>query len=86
MTLLVQFGVYEWCMTDRYDPSVPYHRKISHGIELGNGIPEMRKIDNARQALKTVEFEILHDEDLADRPDEIVRRKSCQIACSSMAR
>lgn len=67
-----QFGVYEWCMTDAYDASNPQHRKIAHGIEVGDGIPEMRNIENARNALKSVGFEVLHDEDLADRPDEIV--------------
>lgn len=59
-------------MTDKYDASIPHHRKIAHGIELGNGIPEMRKTENARNALKTVGFEMMHDEDLADRGDEIV--------------
>lgn len=59
-------------MTDAYDATIPHHRKIAHGIEIGDGIPEMRNIQNARNALKTVGFEILHDEDLADRGDEIV--------------
>jgi len=62
-------GIYEWCMTDDWDPSIPEHKKIAHGIEIGDGIAEMRKIDQARQALKTVGFEILHEEDLADRND-----------------
>jgi len=65
------FGVYEWCMTDRYDASIPYHRKIAHGIEVGDGIPEMRSIENARNALKTCGYEMLYDEDLAERPDPI---------------
>ncbi|CAE6433126.1 unnamed protein product [Rhizoctonia solani] len=65
------FGVYEWCMTDAWDPSNPEHKDIAHGIEVGDGIPEMRTIKQARQALKNVGFEILHEEDLADRPDPI---------------
>ncbi|KAG8750920.1 Delta(24)-sterol C-methyltransferase, partial [Ceratobasidium sp. 423] len=65
------FGVYEWCMTDAWDPSDPAHKEIAHGIEVGDGIPEMRTIQQARQALKNVGFEILHEEDLAARPDEI---------------
>lgn len=28
------FGVYEWLMTDEYDPSNPEHRAIAHGIEM----------------------------------------------------
>ena len=58
-------------MTDTWDPSIPRHKELAHQIELGNGIPEMRPIRSARQALKTVGFEIEHEEDLADRPDPI---------------
>ncbi|KAF7323862.1 Delta-sterol C-methyltransferase [Mycena kentingensis (nom. inval.)] len=65
------FGVYEWCMTDDWDPSIPAHADLQHEIELGNGIPEMRPIKLAREALKTVGFEIQHEEDLAERPDPI---------------
>ena len=28
------FGVYEWCMTDTYDPTNQEHRKICRGIEV----------------------------------------------------
>ncbi|KAG6919835.1 hypothetical protein DXG01_000340 [Tephrocybe rancida] len=65
------FGVYEWCMTDTWDPSIPSHKNLAHRIELGNGIPEMRPLRLARQALKTVGFTIEHEEDLAARPDPI---------------
>lgn len=58
-------------MTDKYDKKNPAHRKISHGIEIGDGIAEMRTIVQARSALKTVGFEILHEEDLAARDDRI---------------
>lgn len=65
------FGVYEWCMTDAWDPKNPEHKEIAHGIEVGDGIPEMRPIAAARKALKTVGFQILHEEDLADRGDKV---------------
>lgn len=58
-------------MTDRWDPSNPEHKEIAHGIEFGSGIPEMRPIGLARQALLNVGFEIEHEEDLADRPDPV---------------
>ena len=58
-------------MTDEWDPSIPLHKEIAHGIEIGDGIPEMRKIDDARQALKIVGFEIEHEEDLAGRDDDV---------------
>jgi len=65
------FGVYEWTMTDRWNPAIPEHKHIAHEIEIGDGIPEMRTTAEAREALKTVGFEILHEEDLAERPDPI---------------
>ncbi|KAF9239835.1 S-adenosyl-L-methionine-dependent methyltransferase [Melanogaster broomeanus] len=65
------FGVYEWCMTDAWDPSNPKHKELAHAIEFGNGIPEMRPLAKAREALVNVGFTIEHEEDLADRPDEV---------------
>ncbi|GAA5829011.1 hypothetical protein JCM5353_000869 [Sporobolomyces roseus] len=65
------FAMYEWCMTEKWDASNPVHKKIAHDIELGDGIPEMRSIDRCRQAIKTVGYEIVHEEDLADRGDEV---------------
>jgi sterol 24-C-methyltransferase len=59
-------------MTDSYDASNPHHRHIAHGIEVGDGIPEMRTIENARNALKSAGLEILVDDDLADKNDAIV--------------
>ncbi|KAG8898898.1 Delta(24)-sterol C-methyltransferase [Tulasnella sp. 403] len=65
------FGVYEWVMTDAWDPSNPQHKAIAHGIEIGDGIPEMRTTKDARNALRTVGFEIEQEDDLAEREDEI---------------
>jgi len=65
------FGVYEWVMTDRWDPSIPAHKALAHEIEFGNGIPEMRPLQQARDALVKVGFQIEHEEDLADRPDVV---------------
>ena len=58
-------------MTDAWDPSIPSHKALAHQIELGNGIPEMRSLRQAREALKTVGFQIEYEEDLAQRPDAI---------------
>ncbi|KAG8990909.1 Delta(24)-sterol C-methyltransferase [Tulasnella sp. JGI-2019a] len=65
------FGVYEWVMTDAYDTSNADHRRIAHGIEIGDGIPEMRTRADSRKALLSVGFQIEHDEDLAERPDPV---------------
>ncbi|EKG20191.1 Methyltransferase type 11 [Macrophomina phaseolina MS6] len=63
------FGVYEWLMTDKYDNDNPRHREIRLGIELGDGISNMEKIEVALEAMKKAGFELELNEDLADRDD-----------------
>jgi sterol 24-C-methyltransferase len=63
------FGVYEWLMTDKYDNSDPKHREIRLGIEQGNGISNMEKIEVALAAIKAAGFKLEFNEDLADRED-----------------
>lgn len=63
------FGVYEWLMTDRYDDNNLHHREIRLGIEQGDGISNMVKVSEGLAAIKAVGFELMHHEDLADRPD-----------------
>ena len=58
-------------MTDRWDPAVPAHKELAHQIEIGNGIPEMRPLALAREAVLNVGFELVLEEDLAERPDEV---------------
>lgn len=63
------FGVYEWLMTDKYDNNNPEHRRIRLGIEQGDGISNMEKIEVALKAIKAAGFELEIHEDLADRDD-----------------
>jgi len=58
-------------MTDAWDPSIPSHKELAHQVEFGNGIPEMRSLKRARQAIANVGFQLEHDEDLAERPDDV---------------
>ena len=58
-------------MTDDWDPSVPSHKELAHQLEIGNGIPEMRPIKVARQAISDVGLKMEHEEDLAARADVI---------------
>ena len=62
--------MYEWSMTDAWDPSVPSHKDLVHRL-VGNGIPELCTIASSLEALKTVGFEVLHQEDLAERDDAV---------------
>ncbi|KAF2712503.1 hypothetical protein K504DRAFT_480150 [Pleomassaria siparia CBS 279.74] len=61
------FGVYEWLMTDAYDNDNPEHREIRLGIEIGDGISNMEKIEVALKAMEAAGFVMEHHEDLADR-------------------
>jgi sterol 24-C-methyltransferase len=65
------YATYEWLLDDNYDPSNPHHRQVSYDIEIGDGIPAMVKKSVAIKAFKDVGFELIHDEDLADKDDEI---------------
>ena len=63
------FGVYEWLMTEKYDNDNLPHREIRLGIEQGDGISNMDTIPVALKAMKDSGFELMHNEDLADRED-----------------
>lgn len=63
------FGVYEWLMTDEYDNNNLNHREIRLGIEQGDGISNMCKVQEALDAMKAAGFDLLRHEDMADRPD-----------------
>lgn len=65
------FGVYEWLMTDAYDNDNPRHREIRLGIEEGDGIANMEKVEVALKAMKAAGFELELNEDMAERPDEL---------------
>lgn len=65
------YATYEWLLDDSYDPSNPHHRQISYDIEIGDGIPAMVKKSVAIKAFEDVGFEVIHDEDLADKNDEV---------------
>ncbi|KAL2478349.1 Cycloartenol-C-24-methyltransferase [Forsythia ovata] len=59
------FAVYEWCMTDAFDPSNEEHQKIKAEIELGNGLPDIRLTRQCLEALKQAGFEVIWEKDLA---------------------
>jgi sterol 24-C-methyltransferase len=63
------FGVYEWLMTDGYDNNNPEHRACRLGIEQGDGISNMVTVSEGLAAIKAAGFEVMHHEDLADKPD-----------------
>jgi len=53
------FSVYEWVMTDKYDPKNPEHVAIRKGIEIGNALPDIPHFQVVLDAFKNVGFEIV---------------------------
>ncbi|CAN4080574.1 unnamed protein product [Withania somnifera] len=60
------FAVYEWCMTDSYNPNDAEQKRVKEEIELGNGLPEIRSTQQCLEAAKKAGFEVVWDKDLAE--------------------
>jgi len=63
------FGIYEWVMTDKYDPTDAEHQRIKYGVEKGNGLPNLDTYNVAEDAVRQVGFEILDSRDLSYKSD-----------------
>jgi sterol 24-C-methyltransferase len=63
------FASYEWILTDRYDASNPEHREIKHGIERGDGLPDLLTAEDVHDALRTAGFELVEATDRAHASD-----------------
>ena len=59
------FGVYEFCLTDRFNAEDPLHLKIKVDIELGGGLLEIDDRQTIDGALRSVGFEVLETRDLS---------------------
>lgn len=64
-----ELAAYEWCLTDRYDPSNREHRRIKKGIEEGDGLPDIWTMPATLEALSEVGFEVIEHEDRAASSD-----------------
>lgn len=62
------FACYEWCMTDKYDPTNPNHLRMKKQIEQGNGLPDIVTTQVCLEAMKDAGFEIVTEYDLATVP------------------
>ncbi len=61
-----RFGIYEYCMTDRFDPVNPRHAQIKNDLEVGGSLQDIvhpRQVDGA---LREAGFELLEARDLAE--------------------
>ncbi len=62
-----RFGVYEYCMTDRFDASDPVHLELKADIALGGGLIVIDDRPTIDHALRSVGFEVLETRDLAEQ-------------------
>jgi sterol 24-C-methyltransferase len=61
------FACYEWVMTDKYDASNPEHRRVKHGIELGDGLPDLEQPAQVLDALSTAGFVVEDSFDMIEK-------------------
>eukprot|EP00762_Andalucia_godoyi_P001477 ANDGO_00257.mRNA.1 Cycloartenol-C-24-methyltransferase len=66
-----RYCIYEWCMTDKYDPQNAEHRRIKLAIEVGDGLPSLDTIPRCVEAMKNVGFEVEIVRDLASEEGNI---------------
>lgn len=64
-----RFAVYEWCLTDRYDPDNATHRRIKRDIESGDGLPDMCSTHAILEAMREAGLEVEDSADLASSSD-----------------
>lgn len=59
------FAGNDWCLTDRYDPNNPEHRKIKEGIEIGCGLGDIGLTTDTIKAFRNAGLEVIESRDLA---------------------
>jgi sterol 24-C-methyltransferase len=60
-----RFAIYDWCMTDAFDPRNPQHQRVRRGIELGTGLVDLGTTDQFVAALSEAGFDVLDHHDHA---------------------
>lgn len=61
------FCCYEWIITDKYDHTNEEHRRIRHGIELGNSLPTLETAKQVVQAMHDSGFIVEDSFDVCER-------------------
>jgi len=59
------FAGYDWIVTDKYDPNNAQHVRVKKGIELGNGLPDLKTPEVVLDALKDAGMEVIESYDVA---------------------
>jgi len=66
-----KIALYEWAMTDKYDPTSKEHQKIKFDIEKGNSICELETTPVIDDAIRKVGFEVNEAVDLAKEAENL---------------
>ena len=61
------FGAYQYCITDRFDPTNAEHLRIKADIELGGGLLDIDDTQTVEDALRAIGFEVLEARDLIEQ-------------------
>ena len=65
-------AVYEYCMTDRFNPEDPIHQRLKAEIEYGGSLPDIALTQKVDDVMRKVGFELIEARDLAaDAPPGI---------------
>lgn len=59
------FFAYEWCLTEAFVPGKKEDEDIKSGIELGNGLPDIRSTTQCLKALEQAGFQVMEECDLS---------------------
>lgn len=62
-------GIYEWCMTEKYDPQNQEHMGIKRAIEIGSGIANMLEKKEVLHAIKEAGLELIEARDRSEEGD-----------------
>jgi len=65
-----KFAVYEWCLTDKYNPKDENHQYIKKKIEEGDGLPDMAHTSIVDKALENVGFVVEETRDCVEDSNE----------------
>ncbi|CAA7015943.1 unnamed protein product [Microthlaspi erraticum] len=60
-----KFAIYEWCLTEAFDPNNYEHQKVKEEIEFGNALPGLRITTQVLEAVKRAGFDVIWDNDFA---------------------
>jgi sterol 24-C-methyltransferase len=67
-----KIAIYEWCLTDRYDPNNPEHVRMKRDIEEGNGLPDIWTLKATEKCFADAGFTLLDSVDKALEGDREV--------------